>query len=74
MNKPNIQIIKILKYQILSDIHQLIWFPRNNDLLIKDQINDITKKIKRSPPKNKITNSTFQININNINTPICNSI
>jgi hypothetical protein len=58
MNKPNIQIIKTLKYQTLSDIRQLIWFPRNNDLLIEDQINDITKKMKRSSPKNKIINPT----------------
>ena len=74
INKPNIQIIKTLKYQTLSDICQLIWFPRNNDLLIEDQINDITKKMKRSPLKNKIINPTPQTNINNTNTPIYNSI
>jgi len=53
INKPNIQIIKELKHQTLSDIRQHIWFPRNNDLSIEDQINDITKKMKRSLPKNK---------------------
>ena len=69
MNKPNIQIIKLLKYQTLSDIRQLIWLPRNKDLSIEDQINDITKKMKmkRPPQKNKKTNPTPQTNIQNNN-------